>query len=139
MIILDTNVVSSMMQSISDATLVEWLDRLPRVSIWTTSVTVLEIRRGILALPAGKKRSWLNEAFEQLLVDRLNGRILSFDHAAADEAARMIVSREKSGRNYDLEDGMIAGIAIAHLATVATRNVKHFDDLPVPVVNPCQA
>jgi len=139
MILLDTNVISAMMQSTPDSTLFGWLDRQSRVSLWTTSVTVLEIQRGIRILPAGKKRSWLESAFDRLIVERFDGRVVSFDAAAADKAAALIVSREQSGRNYDLEDGMIAGIAIAHHATVATRNVKHFDDLPIPVVNPWQA
>ena len=40
------------------------------------------------------------------------------------------------GRRGDIRDSMIAGIVIAHQATLATRNIRHFDDLPVPVVNP---
>jgi predicted nucleic acid-binding protein len=31
---------------------------------------------------------------------------------------------------------MIAGIALAANASLATRNTKHFEDLSVPVVNP---
>jgi predicted nucleic acid-binding protein len=32
-------------------------------------------------------------------------------------------------------DTMIAGIALAHHAMIATRNTPHFDDLSVAVVN----
>jgi predicted nucleic acid-binding protein len=31
---------------------------------------------------------------------------------------------------------MIAAIAITQRATLATRNVRHFDDVDVPIVNP---
>jgi predicted nucleic acid-binding protein len=31
---------------------------------------------------------------------------------------------------------MIAGIVLAHHATLATRNSTHFEDLSVPVINP---
>jgi predicted nucleic acid-binding protein len=34
---------------------------------------------------------------------------------------------------------MIAGIALAQRATLATRNVRHFDDLAVSVVDPWRA
>ena len=34
---------------------------------------------------------------------------------------------------------MIAGIALAQRATLATRNVRHFADLSVPVVDPWSA
>jgi predicted nucleic acid-binding protein len=37
-----------------------------------------------------------------------------------------------------MRDTFIAGIAVAHGATLATRNTKHFEDLPMPVVNPWQ-
>ena len=36
----------------------------------------------------------------------------------------------------DLRDTSIAGIALARRATLATRNIRHFDDLVVPVANP---
>ena len=46
--------------------------------------------------------------------------------------------RQRKGRVVDLRDAMIAGIALAHRATLATRNTRHFDDLSTPVVNPWQ-
>jgi predicted nucleic acid-binding protein len=36
----------------------------------------------------------------------------------------------------DLRDTVIAGIVVARHATLATRNLVHFEDLSVPVVNP---
>ena len=44
--------------------------------------------------------------------------------------------RKMAGRPVELRDTMIAGIALAQPATLATRNVRHFADLDVPVVNP---
>ena len=57
MIILDTNVLSTLMQKTPDQSVVAWLDQQPRTSIWTTSVTVLEIRFGLQIMPSGKRRS----------------------------------------------------------------------------------
>jgi hypothetical protein len=139
MIILDTNIVATLMHPVPDANVMAWMDRQPRISIWTTAITVLEIQKGIRALPDSRKRRRLNEEFEKLVTDRLDGRIASFDHVAADETATLIAHREKIGKNYDLEDGMIAGIVLARRATIATRNTKHFDDLPITVLNPWQA
>jgi predicted nucleic acid-binding protein len=39
----------------------------------------------------------------------------------------------------DIRDSQIAGIALARRATIATRNVRHFADLEVPVVDPWSA
>lgn len=46
MTILDTNVVSALMQATPDTNVVSWLDRQSRTSIWTTSITVLEVQEG---------------------------------------------------------------------------------------------
>jgi predicted nucleic acid-binding protein len=39
----------------------------------------------------------------------------------------------------DIRDTQIAGIALARRATIATRNLRHFSDLKVPVVDPWSA
>jgi len=44
--------------------------------------------------------------------------------------------RQRAGRPGELRDTMIAGIVLAHHATLATCNARHFADLAVPVVNP---
>ncbi len=138
MIILDTNVLSALMQQTPDTHVIKWLDRQPRTSIWTTSVTILEIRFGLQIMTGGKRRSLLMQAFETAL-DAMGNRIASFDAAAAIQAAELMAARQKRGRSGDLRDTMIAGIVLAHHATLATRNTSHFQDLSVPVVNPWTA
>jgi len=59
-----------------------------------------------------------------------------FDRAAAEHAALLMARRKSAGRPIDLRDTMIGGIALAQRATIATRNVRHFADLDVPVVDP---
>jgi toxin FitB len=138
MIILDTNVLSALMHQVPDASVVAWLDRQPQTSVWTTSVTLLEVCFGLQIMPTGKRRSLLMQAFESVL-DRMGQRIASFDAAAAAEAADLMASRQRRGKPGDLRDSMIAGIVLAHRATLATRNLSHFDDLSVSVVNPWDA
>jgi predicted nucleic acid-binding protein len=138
MIILDTNVLSALMREIPDPLVVGWLDRQPRTSIWTTSVTTLEIRFGLQILPAGKRRSFLIQAFEAVL-DKIGQRVASFDEAAAQQASDLMAARHKKGRPGDLRDTMIAGIVLGHHATLATRNVSHFRDISAPVIDPWTA
>jgi len=64
MIVLDTNVLSALMRQTADAKVVAWLDKQPRTSVWTTSITILEIRFGLRIMAAGKRRSLLLETFE---------------------------------------------------------------------------
>jgi predicted nucleic acid-binding protein len=62
--------------------------------------------------------------------------VLVFDAAAALEAAMLAAARQSAGRPVDLRDTQIASIAAARRASIATRNLRHFQDLSVPVINP---
>ena len=136
MIILDTNVLSALMRTTPETTVVTWLDRQPAESIWITSITLFEARLGLALLPKGKRRQALDTAFSRLLEDDLENRVLDFDTAAATEAAALAADRQRAGQPVAIRDTQIAGIALARRAVVATRNVRHFSDLKVPVVDP---
>ena len=136
MILLDTNVLSALMQERPDPAVVDWLDAQAPESIWTTAVTVFEIRFGIELLAPSRRRRALEAAFDAMLRDDLGGRVAAFDSVAAEEAARLATRRQRRGRPVDLRDTQIAGIALARRAALATRNVRHFDGLNVNLVNP---
>jgi len=135
-IILDTNVLSALMRKAPEGPVVAWLDRQPAESVWITSITMFEARLGLALLPSGRRRQALEAAFARLLEEDLQNRVLDFDSAAATEAASLAAERQKAGRPVDMRDTQIAGIALARRATLATRNVRHFADLKVPVVDP---
>ena len=136
MIILDTNVLSALMQQPSNPQVIAWLDDQAAESIWITSITLFEARYGLGLLPVGQRKASLHERFDTLLREDLESRVLLFDASAATEAAVLAASRKVRGRPVDMRDTFIAGIAMARRATLATRNVRHFDDLTVPVLNP---
>lgn len=138
MTILDTNVISALMQASPDVPVIEWLDQQAPDELWITSITVYELRLGLTLLPPGKRRRALEEALIVLLMDDLEHRVLDFDSSAATAAAALTAVRRKRGRPVDFRDTQIAGIVLARRATLATRNGKHFADLDVPVVNPWQ-
>ena len=77
-------------------------------------------------------------AFDELL-EKLDHRIAAFDTDAAEQAADLTAARSKKGRPGEMRDTMIAGITLAHHATLATQNTSHFDDLDGSVVNPWNA
>jgi predicted nucleic acid-binding protein len=135
-IILDTNVLSALMRTTPEQAVVAWLDRQPVESVWITSVTLFEALLGLALLPAGRRRRTLDAAFASLLKEDLENRVLDFDAAAAREAAVLAARRQKAGRPVDVRDTQIAGIALARRATLATRNVRHFEDLAIQVVDP---
>jgi len=135
MTILDTNVLSELMLRTPNENVLKWLDRQPRSSIWTSSVTVFEIRFGIAIIPAGKRQSAMMNDFERVL-NSFERRVAAFDIEAAEHASFLMASRRLRGRPREDRDTMIAGIVLAHHATLATRNISHFDDLSVPLINP---
>jgi len=135
MIILDTNVLSALMRRVPDHSVVTWLDRQPRMSVWITSVTVFEVQFGLQILAAGKRRTLLTQAFEELL-DRIGHRIAPFDVAAAGHASDLMADRHRKGRPGDLRDTMIAGIVLAEHCALATRNTEHFANSSIPLINP---
>jgi toxin FitB len=136
MILLDTNVLSAMMQVIPDPAVAEWLDRQPPDSIWTTTISIMEISAGLKMMPDGRRRIALWNAYVILLRDKIEGRIAPFDMSAAEQASDLMAQRKERGRPVETRDTMIAGIAQASRATLATRNASHFNDLSIPVVNP---
>jgi predicted nucleic acid-binding protein len=136
MMVLDTNVLSALMKASPDSKVISWMDEQPRTSVWTTSVTILEIRFGLQVMPLGKRRANLILAFDAVLSDKIEGRIAPFDAVAARLAGDLMAVRHKQGRPGDLRDTMIAGIVLSRKATLATRNISHFEDLPLRVINP---
>jgi toxin FitB len=136
MIILDTNVLSALMSRTPDRAVIAWLDGQPRTSIWTTSVTILEIQFGLQTMPKGKRQTRLLTAFETVLASLIELRVAPFDAAAAQRAGDLMAQRHRKGRPVELRDTMIAGIALACRASLATRNTSHFEDLSIPVINP---
>lgn len=137
--ILDTNVVSALMHEPAHETVLEWLDRQPRISIWTTAITLLELRYGIEASAPSRRRARLFSSLERLVADKIEHRVAAFDAASANSAALLMAERRRSGRVGELRDTMIAGIVIANYATLATRNVRHFEDAPITIVDPWTA
>jgi len=136
MIVLDTNVISALMQAQPDPVIVAWLDDQPAESIWLNSITIFEARYGLALLADGQRKRDLKESFEQLLQDDFEGRVLFFDNSAASHAAELAAQRKAKGKPVDMRDTFIAGIVLAKRATLVTRNLKHFDDLSASVINP---
>lgn len=139
MIILDTNVLSALMQRRPDEHIQQWLDGQPRISLWTTSITAYEIRSGIEVMPAGRRRRDLEEAYLTFLELVLDQKIVPFDLPAADAAGAIAAVRRRAGRPVEVRDVQIAGIVAARKATLATRNVRDFEGVGLTIIDPWAA
>src|SRR5512132_1307887 len=133
MIVLDTNIVAALMAD--GAEIDPWLMAVPRHELYTTVMTRAEIRYGLARLPAGKRRTDLVKRADDLF-RQTQERLLSFDAKAADRYGEVVAIREASGRPISVADAIIASIAWVHHASLATRNVRDFDNCEIAVVNP---
>jgi predicted nucleic acid-binding protein len=138
-ILLDTNVLSALMRREGDPAVVTWLDDQPAESIWTTAITVVEIRFGLEILARGRRRRLLEDAFARALEEDFEGRVLPFDQMSAHTAAAIAAKQRAAGRPVEIRDVQIAGIAAARKAALATRNTRHFANFGIPLVNPWTA
>jgi hypothetical protein len=87
-------------------------------------------------LEAGRRRRLLEEAFAKTLEEDFEGRVLAFDTPAAQAAGRIAAERRRLGRAVEIRDVQIAGIAASRKATVATRNVRHFEGCELTLIDP---
>lgn len=138
MILLDTNVLSELMRPAIDARVAAFIAAQPGDELFTASLCEAEIRYGLARLPAGRRRDGLEAAFRSLLAGGFAGRILSFDSACAEGYATVRTRREAAGLPISIPDALIAGSALVHGATVATRNVADFSGCNVTVIDPWQ-
>lgn len=136
MIVLDTNVLSGLMRSQPAMAVAEWMDDQPQTSLWTTAVTVFEVRFGLSIMPLGKKREYLEVCFERILWEDFEGRVLHLDEKGAQLGAEMKANLRSTGIDLDFRDAQIAGIVASRNATLATRNMKHFENTGIDLINP---
>lgn len=139
MIVLDTNVIAVLMQPRRPETVMNWLNSHPKESLWTTAITIFELVSGIEQAANAQRRPELQTAFNNAVRAVLQGRILSFDSAAAYESASLFAERKRHGRAVEIRDTQIAGIVRARKATLATRNTRDFADAGIKLIDPWTA
>jgi predicted nucleic acid-binding protein len=139
MILLDTNVLSELMRAKPDPKVIAWVDAQLGSDLIICSITVAEILYGIARMPDGKRKDALYAVATAMFDEDFAGNILPFDADAAVHYADLVAASESRGKITDMADGQIAAIARLHGAKVVTRNVRHFEEFGVPLVNPWDA
>ena len=134
--VLDTNVISQIMQPSQDSLVAAWFANHKSAEFATTAINQAEIFLGIALLPAGKKRQNLSIAAKALFDNEFANRIYPLDSAAALESAAIRADRTKRGMPISFQDACIAAIAKEHDAAVVTRDSGGFAQTGVQVVNP---
>lgn len=136
MILLDINVVSEPLRPKPDARAVAWIDAQPLETLFLSTITVAELRAGVALLPAGKRRSNLQESLETKVLPLFAGRVLAFDLGCTQAYAELRAKARALGLSISSADGYIAAIAAANGLVVATRDTGPFEGAGVAVIDP---
>ena len=136
MFILDTNVVSELMRPAPNPAIASWVAERATSSLFLTAVTEAELRYGLAVMPPGKRREGLVTGLERMLKTGFATRVLPFDSGAARAYAQIAAARRRGGRPIAQADCQIAAIAQVRGMAVATRNVRHFEDMGIEILNP---
>lgn len=136
MIVIDTNVVSQIVRGQSQID--DWLENQALETLAITTITIAEVAYGIARMPAGRRRLRLAEAWERI-EPTLSGRVLGLGVIEAQAAGLAKAHRFSLGRPIADSDAFIAGICIAHRASLATRNTRDFDGLEIELINPWES
>ncbi len=130
--LLDTNTVSELMKPAPETSVVAWLEQHEHECFLST-VTVGEIEKVIVLLPASRRKNQLQEFFH-IFLQATEARILSFDLAVARRWAVLTGSAQRKGRTLSVLDSMIEATALHWDLAVVTRNVSDF--VEAPTLNP---
>ncbi len=131
--LLDTNIISNATKPAPSESLLEWMARQADENLFISSLTVAEIRRGILEKPKGRKRDQLETWFAgpEGPQSLFSGRVLPFDERAALAWARLMSEGRASGKPRSDFDMIVAAVAEVNNCVVVTDNEKHFPGIAV--------
>ena len=137
--LLDTNIISNVTKPTPSTSLLAWMAEQIDENLFIASLTLAEIRRGVLEKPAGRKRDQLEFWFSgpEGPSALFAGRVLPFDERAGLIWARLMAEGTAKGRPRSALDTIIAAIAEANDCVVVTDNEKDFID--IEIVNPLRA
>lgn len=136
--LLDTNIISNVTRPAPSDGLLAWMGEQRDENLFIASLTLAEIRRGILELPSGRRRDRLDAWFSgpEGPSSLFAGRVLSFDDRAGLVWARLMAEGTAKGKPRRAPDTIIAAVAEANDCVVVTDNEKHFPD--IEIFNPLQ-
>ena len=135
MIVVDTNVVSELMRVTPAGAVVGWIRARRAGELFTTAITVAEIRYGIERLPSGRRQDLLRTTADGAFA-AFDDQVLPFDGAAALHYASVVTRRDEAGLPIDEFDAQIAAICHANGARLATRHRRDFVGTGIDVVDP---
>jgi hypothetical protein len=134
--LLDTSIISNVTKTAPSESLLAWMAEQVDEDLFIASLTIAEIRRGVLEKPAGRKRDQLEAWFAgpEGPSALFAGRVLPFDEKAGLVWARLVADGTAAGHPRSALDMIIAAVAESNGCTIVTDNEKHFAG--ISTINP---
>ena len=136
--LLDTCILSEPFKRQPNPHVIAWLRSVDQSSLYTPSVVLGEIRKGVEKMPASARR----EMLEKWLADYLRfyaDNIVAFDAEVAMTWGKLVGKLQLDGISPPVIDSQIAAMAIYHGMTLVTRNVRDMQATGVDIFNPFPA
>jgi predicted nucleic acid-binding protein len=102
-------------------------------------LTLGEMRKGVAALPIGKRRAGLEEWIEREMRPWFAGRIWPVTEVIAERWGLLAADAKLKGIRLSVMDGLIAATALEHDLTLVTRNARDFAGTGVMILNPWES
>jgi toxin FitB len=137
--LIDTNVISEVAKPRPSREVMAFLHETDEDRLFISVVTLGELRRGVALKSHGRAKSALDAWLRSDLVKRFSGRILDITVPVADCWGELMADAKRLGIGLHAIDGFLAATARAHNQTLVTRNIKDFEPLGLPLLNPWHA
>lgn len=134
--LLDTCVISEVLNKQPNPKALEFVDNLDPEEVYLSAITIGELYKGIARLPASRRKNELQAWFEDELLVRYEGKILSLDADVLMTWGGLVAKLEADGCVMPAMDSLIAAIVLTHDMTLVTRNVSDFENSGVKIANP---
>ena len=137
--LLGTNCISELVKPKPERRVLDWMDAADETMLYLSVLSLGKIRKGLVKLPQGKRRTQLETWLEVELKARFAGRIIPIDEEVAHRWGLIAAEAKRKGQDLPVIDGLLAATALHYNLTVVSRNVKDFTNAHVQVVNPWEA
>ena len=134
--LLDTNIVSVLVQPGPDPRVVSWIRATSTLDLGISVLVLGEVEQGVASLPPGRRREELLAWARDELPRLFSGRILPVTPPIAREWGRLRAEGRRAGRPLPVIDGLLLATASAHRLTLVSRNVADVAQRGVPVFDP---
>ena len=134
--LLDTCVLSELVRSRPNASVVKWVLERDEDDLFLSVITIGELEKGIAKLPDSTKRAMLEQWVRRDLADRFEGRLLVIDSHTAARWGTLVGASEAKGQPLPVIGSLIAATSLQHDLTVVTRNTDDLRRCGASCVNP---